>query len=52
MNPVTHVPDINSAKTKFDAESQLTDQTSLATLRLLVTELNRLALQLRASKVR
>ena len=51
MVNVPHV-DINSAKTKFDAESHLTDQASLETLRQLVTELNRLTLQLCASKVR
>ena len=51
MVNVPHV-DINSAKAKFDAESRLTDQASLETLRQLVTELNRLTLQLCASKVR
>ena len=51
MVNVPHV-DITSAKAKFDAESRLTDQASLETLRQLVTELNRLTLQLCASKVR
>jgi chromate reductase len=48
---VPHV-DINSAKTKFDAESRLTDQTALDSLRQLVGELKNLTLQLRASRVR
>ena len=51
MVNIPHV-DINSAKTKFDAESHLTDQASLDALRQLLTELNRLTVQLRANKVR
>ena len=40
--------DINSAKGKFDAQSALTDQPTLETLRQLLNELKRLTLQLRA----
>jgi chromate reductase len=40
--------DINSAKTKFDAQSHLTDQASLDALRQLLGELKNLMLQLRA----
>jgi len=47
---VPHV-DITNAKTKFDAESRLTDQPSLDSLRQLLNELKSLTLQLRASPV-
>jgi chromate reductase, NAD(P)H dehydrogenase (quinone) len=44
---VPHV-DITNAKTKFDAESRLTDQPSLDALRQLLQELKTLTLRLRA----
>jgi hypothetical protein len=44
---VPHV-DINSAKGKFDAQSILTDQPTLESLRQLLNELKCLTLQLRA----
>ena len=43
--------DITNAKTKFDAESGLTDQPSLDSLRQLLNELKKLTVQLRAEKV-
>jgi chromate reductase, NAD(P)H dehydrogenase (quinone) len=46
---VPHV-DITNAKTKFDAQSQLTDTASLDALRQLLQELKTLALRLRASQ--
>jgi hypothetical protein len=46
---VPHV-DINSAKTKFDDRSTLTDQPALDSLRQLLDELKTLTLQLSASK--
>jgi len=46
---VPHV-DINSAKDKFDAQSILTDQPALDSLRQLLNELKTLTLQLQASK--
>jgi len=42
--------DINGARTKFDAESRLTDEPSLDSLRQLLKELKDLTLQLRASR--
>jgi chromate reductase len=46
---VPHV-DITNAKTKFDAQSQLTDTASLDALRQLLEELKALTLRLRASQ--
>jgi chromate reductase len=46
---VPHV-DITNAKTKFDAQSQLTDQAALDALRQLLQELKTLTLHLRASQ--
>ena len=46
---VPHV-DITNAKTKFDAQSQLTDTASLDALRQLLQELKTLTLRLRASQ--
>ena len=46
---VPHV-DITNAKTKFDAQSQLTDTASLDALRQLLQELKALTLCLRASQ--
>ena len=46
---VPHV-DITNAKTKFDAQSQLTDTASLDALRQLLQELKALTLRLRASQ--
>jgi chromate reductase len=45
---VPHV-DINSAKTKFNEQSDLTDQPSLDSLRQLLNELQKLTLRMRAS---
>ena len=47
---VPHV-DITNAKSKFDAQSRLTDQPALDSLRQLLIELKSLTLQLRASPV-
>jgi hypothetical protein len=44
---VPHV-DITSAKAKFDAQSQLTDQPAIDSLRQLLGELKALTLRLRA----
>lgn len=46
---VPHV-DIANAKTKFDAQSQLTDEASLTALRQLLQELKTLTLRLRAGQ--
>jgi hypothetical protein len=50
MIPVNtpHV-DITNAKTKFDAESRLTDQPSLELMRQLLGELQSLTVRLRSS---
>jgi chromate reductase, NAD(P)H dehydrogenase (quinone) len=47
---VPHV-DITNAKSKFDAQSQLTDQASLDALRQLLQELKTLTLRLRGSQL-
>ena len=47
---VPHV-DITNAKTKFDAQSQLTDTASLDALRQLLQELKTVTLRLRASQI-
>jgi chromate reductase, NAD(P)H dehydrogenase (quinone) len=46
---VPHV-DIANAKSKFDAQSRLTDQPALEALRQLLGELKSLTLQLRSSR--
>jgi hypothetical protein len=53
MIPVNapHV-DITNAKTKFDEQGRLTDQTSIDLIRQLVGELKSLTTRLRATQVR
>ena len=50
MVNVPHV-DIASAKTKFDAQGQLTDQAAIDSLRQLLGELKALTLRLRVSQM-